>query len=52
MTGVEAEWAPDQGKYKLYTRYGKEIAGDDVGAYFTFETEEGEQVEVQWEFPL
>lgn len=47
MTGVEAEWAPDQGKYKLYTRYGKEIAGDDVGAYFTFETEEGEQVEVQ-----
>ena len=47
MTGVEAEWDRDQGKYKLYTRYGKEIAGDDVGAYFTFETEEGEQVEVQ-----
>lgn len=23
MTGVEAEWDPDQGKYKLYTRYGK-----------------------------
>ena len=41
MTGVEAEWDHDQGKYKLYTRYGKEIAGDDVGAYFTFETEEG-----------
>ena len=47
MTGVEAEWDPDQGKYKLYTRYGKEIAGDDVGTYFSFDTEEGEQVEVQ-----
>ncbi len=47
MTGVEAEWDPDQGKYKLYTRYGKEIAGDDIGTYFSFDTEEGEQVEVQ-----
>lgn len=47
MTGVEAEWDSDQGKYKLYTRYSKEIAGDDIGAYFTFDTEEGEQVEVQ-----
>lgn len=35
------------GKYKLYTRYGKEIAGDDIGTYFSFDTEEGEQVEVQ-----
>ena len=33
--------------YKLYTRYGKEIAGDDIGTYFSFDTEEGEQVEVQ-----
>ncbi len=45
--GVEAEWDKDQGKYKLYTRYGKEIAGDDIGTYFSFDTEEGEQVEVQ-----
>lgn len=47
MTGVEAEWDPHQGKYKLYTSYHKEIAGDDIGAYFSFDTEEGEQVEVQ-----
>lgn len=45
MTGVEAEWDPDQGKYKLYTRYGKEIAGDDVGTlFFSSILEEGEQV--------
>ena len=46
-TGVEAEWDPDNGRYKLYTGYGKELAGDDIGAYLTFHTEEGEQVEVQ-----
>ncbi|MDR0940315.1 MAG: GH92 family glycosyl hydrolase [Mediterranea sp.] len=47
MTGAEAEWDPDQGKYKLYRRYGKEMAGDDVGFFFSFDTEEGEQVEVR-----
>ena len=47
MTGVEAEWDPDNGHYKLYTRYRKEIAGDDIGAFLTFNTTEGEQIEVQ-----
>lgn len=47
MTGVEAEWDPDNGRYKLYTRYRKEIAGDDIGLFLTFDTQEGEQVEVQ-----
>lgn len=48
MTGVEAEWTPDNGKYKLYTQYGRELAGDDVGYWFTFDDlAEGEQVEVR-----
>ncbi len=47
MTGVEAEWDHDNGRYKLYPGYRKEIAGDDIGAYLTFDTREGEQVEVQ-----
>lgn len=48
MTGVEAEWTPDNGKYKLYTAYGRELAGDDVGYWFTFDDlKEGEQVEVR-----
>ena len=47
MTGVEAEWTPDNGKYKLYTKYGRELAGDDIGYWFTFDTEEGEQIELQ-----
>lgn len=48
MTGVEAEWTPDNGRYKLYTEYGNELAGDDVGYWFTFdELKEGEQVEIR-----
>lgn len=47
MKGVEAEWTPDNGKYKLYTRYEREMGGDDIGYWFSFDTEEGEQIEVQ-----
>ena len=47
MTGVEAEWTPDNGKYKIYEKYGREIAGDDIGCWFSFETGEGESVELQ-----
>ena len=48
MTGVEAEWTPDNGKYKLYTQYGRELSGDDVGYWFTFDDlAAGEQVEVR-----
>lgn len=47
MVGVEAEWDKDNGKYKLYTSYNKDIAGDDIGAYLNFNTEENEQIEVQ-----
>ncbi len=45
--GVEAEWDPDDNKYKLYTRYRREMAGDDIGAWFDFDTADGEQVEVR-----
>ena len=47
MDGVEAAWTADDGTYKIYERYGREIAGDDIGCWFSFETEEGEQVELQ-----
>jgi len=47
MDGPEKDWDPDQGKYKLYTTYGKELAGDDVGYYFNYDCDEGEQIEVQ-----
>ena len=47
MTGVEAQWDADNGKYKLYQHYGKELAGNEIGYYFNYDCEEGEQVEVQ-----
>lgn len=47
MHGVEAEWDANHGRYKLYPDYSKEIAGDDIGAYFSFDTHTGEEVEVQ-----
>lgn len=48
MTGVEAEWTPDAGTYKIYTRYGKELSGDDIGYWFTYDDlKPGEQVDVR-----
>ena len=47
MTGPEAAWDADNGKYKLYTRYGRELAGNEVGYFFSYDCQEGEQVEVQ-----
>ena len=43
---VEAQWDSTAGTKKLYTRYRKEISGDDIGVWFTYDTAEGEQVEV------
>lgn len=47
MKGVEAEWDIHAGKYKLYTRYTREMSGDDVGVWFTYDTEENEAIEVK-----
>ncbi|MCM1050405.1 MAG: GH92 family glycosyl hydrolase [Paenibacillus sp.] len=48
MTGVEAQWSPDNGTYKLYTSYGREMSGDDVGYWYTFDDlKAGESVEVR-----
>ncbi|TCN68868.1 putative alpha-1,2-mannosidase [Acetobacteroides hydrogenigenes] len=45
--GVEANWDNTSGKNKLYTTYGKELAGDDIGAFFSFDTNEDEEVVVR-----
>lgn len=47
MTGAEAQWDTDNGRYKLYATYGKELAGDEIGYFFNYDCEEGEQIEVQ-----
>lgn len=47
MKGAAAEWDQYSGKYKLYPRYGRDIAGNDIGYYMTFDCAEETQVEVQ-----
>ncbi len=47
MTGVEAQWDKDNGRYKIYKDYAKELAGNEIGYYFSYDAEEGEQLEVQ-----
>ena len=44
---AEAEWDNTAGKYKLYTEYRRDISGDDIGAWFDFDTQEGETIEVR-----
>lgn len=47
MTGVEAQWTPDNGTYKLYTEYGRELSGDDIGYWFSYDDlAAGQQIEV------
>ena len=46
--GVESAWDKDAGNYKLYTRYGRELSGDDIGYWFSYDDlKDGEQVEVR-----
>ncbi|KKB49587.1 GH92 family glycosyl hydrolase [Parabacteroides gordonii] len=47
MKGVEAEWDIYSGKYKLYTKYNREMSGDDIGVWLTYDTEENEAIEVK-----
>ena len=44
--GVEAQWDSTSGKHKIYSTYRKAISGDDIGVWMSFDTQEGEAVEV------
>ncbi len=44
---AEKAWDATAGKYKLYKTYNRDIAGDNIGSYFNFNTEQGETIEVQ-----
>ena len=47
LSGVEAEWTPDDGTYKLYENYYREVAGDNIGYRFCYDgLKEGEQITV------
>lgn len=47
MAGVEADWDATSGKYKIYSKYTREMSGDDIGVWFEYDTEKDEQIEVK-----
>ena len=48
VKGPEADWIEDNGTYKIYTEYSREISGDDIGYFWCFDDmKEGESVELK-----
>ena len=45
--GVEGQWMPYNGKTRLYKNYKKEIVGDSIGTYFTYNFDKPTQLEVK-----
>lgn len=46
IEGTIDQWSSYSGKYKVYERYNRPIAGDEIGVAFSFNMAQGEQVEV------
>ena len=44
---VAGQWDAENGRYKIYSQYRRELSGDDIGAWFSFDAAAGEQVEVR-----
>lgn len=47
VRAVEADWSSHNASYKPYPNYRQELAGDDIGAYFSYDLQQGEQLELQ-----
>ncbi len=47
LPGYRHQWSTTSGQYKIYETYHRQMAGDDIGAWFTFEVEAGEAIEVK-----
>lgn len=47
LKGAAKDWDVYSGKYKIYDNYGRDMAGNDIGYFMSFDLKEGEQVEVQ-----
>lgn len=47
LPGTVSQWSSYSNKYKIYDLYKRELAGDDIGVAFSFDTEKNEEIEVQ-----
>lgn len=46
QNGAVKEWSAYSGTYKIYERFKRPMAGDDIGVAFSFNTSDKEQIEV------
>ncbi len=44
---AESAWSDTDGQIKYYKNFTQEMYGDEIGAYFTFDTQENEQILVE-----
>ena len=47
LPGYRHQWSTTSGQYKIYETYHREMAGDDIGTWYTFDVEAGEVIEVK-----
>lgn len=48
VEGPKADWIEDNGTFKFYTNYNRELSGDEIGYWWTFNNlKENEQVELR-----
>lgn len=47
LKGAAKDWDVHSGKYKIYSNYGRDMAGNDIGYFMSFDLQKAEQVEVQ-----
>lgn len=47
LDGDKHQWSSTSDTYKVYSKYWKELAGEDIGVIFTYETRPNEAIEVQ-----
>jgi predicted alpha-1,2-mannosidase len=47
LPGTRDQWSPTSGKFKIYDHYYRELAGEQIGAWYTFNTEKGESIEAK-----
>ncbi|MCK5820628.1 MAG: GH92 family glycosyl hydrolase [Bacteroidales bacterium] len=47
LIGDKTSWSSTDGTYKIYEKYWKELAGDDIGVVFSYNTQANESIQVQ-----
>jgi len=47
LPGYRHQWSTTSGQYKIYETYYREMAGVDIGTWYSFDVEAGEAIEVK-----